>query len=228
MVVILDLGDGLDEAQQAQYDNLARMIGEEPDTVAVWTASDPVPDGCKPLPLGVLAWVKPDTAAPNPRKDFDHLAKFSSAASNQVIDLGECTPLDILARDLTPEGVELELPNVLSEPVAAFEHWNIDGATYYGYITRGAVLSTVPPPTTPEEIEAFLMLDIGERGKKILQGEIREYEEWARGEVYTVCATNVLTGQDSSLSGCYDSTPDRTYLRTVVDEVAADVAGGPR
>lgn len=57
MVVILDLGDGLDDQEQQAYDACVDAVRSDARVQHIWTTVDAVPDGCKPLPRGVLAWV---------------------------------------------------------------------------------------------------------------------------------------------------------------------------
>jgi hypothetical protein len=224
VVVILDLGDGLDEAEQTLYDTTAAMIAAEPDTLIVWTGKDAVPEGRDPLPLGVIAWVKPDTDAPNPRKDSDcHIARMSNAAARDRVNLNECGHLDEIARNYTRAFVESNLRQMV-EGVAAFSYGFIGDGLHYGYVTRQAVMATLPTPITPEQVEEFLALDVEKRAAEILSDEFREYEQWATGEVYAVHVTNVLNGKDAALHGCYDDSASHEYLRTVVDEIVGQVA----
>lgn len=58
MVVILDLGDGLDDQEQRAYDACVEQLSCDPDVAHIWKAIDPVPAGCKPLPRAVVAWVQ--------------------------------------------------------------------------------------------------------------------------------------------------------------------------
>lgn len=220
MVVILDLGDGLDEAEQEAYDQQVAIVRSAHDTCIVWTSTDHVPAGRKQIPAGVFAWAEPDTDAPNPRKEFDHLAKFA-AASPRIVEFGECSVLEAKVRaGYDDDEIEAELRSMRLN-VAAIEKYDVGDATIWGYIERPAVMSTVAQPTTPEEVETFLALDVTKRGKEILDAEASEYRAWANGEVYAVYVRNTLNGRQESLHGCYDDGVD--YLRAVVDDLVLEV-----
>lgn len=218
MVVILDLGDGLTEAEQDQYDYLATTFENNANVVAIFRDSDE-----KPMPKGVIGWAVYDRDAASPRT-WDNLAKFS--ISSPRYDLNECQTLDYIARSYPSEFVEQRMREELEEQgtsLAAIEQTNVDGATLWAYIDRKAVLQTVSTPTTPEEIEEFLTLDLEARGREILAGEIADYQTWATGQVYAVLVRNVRNGAEECLSGCFDTSADFTYLRDVAGDLAKGV-----
>lgn len=56
MVVILDLGDGLDEGDQKVYDEFVDSI-RGLNHAGLWTFTDPVPEDCKRIPPGVVGYM---------------------------------------------------------------------------------------------------------------------------------------------------------------------------
>lgn len=227
MSIYLDLGDGrnalapedeITEETQTFMDSVARQALE------VWGPGDTTA-GQPAMPANTVAWVTYDPSPMNPRHGDSHLCVLYGRDTASLAESSVFAGIvDRFSDRRDPvRFIEPAAANQLG--AVAVDCWQVGDryAPVWGYITHESVMETVAPPTTPEEVAAYLDLDVRARGLEVLKQEFREYDAWANGCVYIVRAEHVPTSASTALGGIYDSHPF-AYAREVATDLAKEVA----
>lgn len=218
MVVILDLGDGLTVEEQDEYNDAVATARR--DCAHTWT----VEDG---LPPGVIVTVVTDIAPVNPREDYE---TYTVIGTRDHMGWTDRTPagaalVRVLEEWYCVDDAHVVVPAQLRQQlgaVAVHTEW-INGSCYWGVITRSDVLRTQGQPTTTEEVEAFLALDVNIAGAEILRQEFETFRAWSEGEVFVVHALHTPSGRTASLGEVYDSSDGFTYAREAAEDLVKEV-----